>query len=385
MPRTPISHAATLLAVLLLSAPSLNVLAAPARNFSPRIIAYVSTWTKVETIDAKKLTHINYAFAKVRGDDTVVFEEPEAPAVLARLRALKQANPSLKIMLAIGGWGAEWFSDAALTEASRCRFATSAIALMTEHELDGLDIDWEYPGQRGAGNRFRADDKRNFTLLLRQLRYELDVLSDARRRKGADRYTLSIASSGGRYFQFTEMERLHVYLDWINVMTYDFVGSAPLTGHHAALTSTAVTGPLSAEAFVAQHLAAGIPREKIVVGVPFYGKRWFWVNRASPTGIAQPYDLYRGDIAYAELQRELLNDPAYVRGWDSAAQAPYLWNREIGTFVSYEDTRSLTAKAAYIKKNNLGGVMYWEHRHDPDQTLLTALYNALRGRRRAGR
>lgn len=352
------------------------------RNPPARIIAYVSTWTKVETIDPKKLTHINYAFAKVRGDDTVVLEEPEAPAALARLRALKQINPELKILLAIGGWGAEWFSDAALTDASRCRFATSAVALMAEHELDGLDIDWEYPGQRGAGNRFRAEDKQNFTLLLRQLRYELDVLSDARGRKGTNRYALSIASSGGRYFRFTEMERLHVHLDWINVMTYDFTGSAPLTGHHAALKSS---GPLSAEAFVAQHLAAGIPRAKIVLGVPFYGKRWFWVNRASATGIGQPYDLYRGDIGYAELQRDLLNARGYVRGWDPAAKAPYLWNREIGTFVSYEDARSLAAKAEYVRNNRLGGIMYWEHRHDPDQTLLTALHAALHGRTRLRR
>lgn len=345
---------------------------------SYRIVGYVSRWTDIERIDATKLTHVNYAFAQVRGDDTVFLEEAEEPASLARLRTLKQSNRELKILLSIGGWGAEWFSDVALSAESRCRFVTSAVALMQEHDLDGLDIDWEYPGQRGGGNRFRAEDRTNFTLLLKDLREELNRQSRGRGRKSADRYLLTIASSGGRYFDFTEMGALHPLVDWFNVMTYDLVdGGGPATGHHAALSAI---GPKSMQGFVTQYLAAGIPPQKIVVGVPLYGKMWRWVNRKSPSGVDQPYDLFGGDIPYADLQRGVLADPRYFHGWDAAARAPYLWDRELGTFVSYDDERSMTEKARFVKTHHLGGVMYWQHRYDPTQSLLTTLYTSLHSR-----
>ena len=332
-----------------------------------RVIGYVSGRTGIDSIDPGRLTHVNYAFAKVRGDDTVVFENADAPAHLAQLRALKAINPDLKIILSIGGWGAEWFSDAALTEESRCRFATSAVMLMKEHQLEGLDIDWEYPGQPGGGNRYRNEDKQNFTLLLEAVRRELD-------RSGTG-YTLSIASAGGRYFRYTEMDKLHVYLDWINVMAYDLAGGwSRATAHHAALRGAED----STEAYVRQHLAAGIPPSKIVVGVPFYGRMWKWVvNRKSPTGLSEPFDWFVPDIPWATLHRDYLDDPRFAQKWDEAAKAPFLWDRENGTFISYEDPRSLAEKARFVRENKLGGVMFWEQRHDPSSTLVAAVSDAL--------
>src|SRR5215813_8783096 len=110
---------------------------------------------------------------------------------------------------------AEGFSDAALTETSRRHFAASAVELVRQHSLDGLDIDWEYPGQGVAGIRYRASDKHNFMLLLKMLREQLDAASEAAGRTGRDRYVLTIASADREYFEHTEMSRLHVYLDWI--------------------------------------------------------------------------------------------------------------------------------------------------------------------------
>ena len=330
----------------------------------------------IEGIDATKLTHVNYAFAKVHVDEAVL-EDPDAPANLARLVALKRLHPGLKVILSIGGWGAEWFSDAALTPASRCRFATSAVALLRQYQLDGLDIDWEYPGQPGGGNRYRPEDRENFTLLLNELRYELDLLSDGLGRKGSDRYTLTIASSGGRYFDHVDMARIHRDLDWINVMAYDFFGYWPdVTGHHSGLHAAQPHTP-SAESFVMQHLAAGVPPDKIVLGVPLYAKWWRWVNRKSDTGIGEPYDLFSGDVSYARLESEFLRDPRYVHGWDRDAREPYLWDPELGTFVSYDDPRSLRDKARFVKRQHLGGMMFWEQSHDPDQVLLDAIYDEL--------
>jgi chitinase len=217
------------------------------------------------------------------------------------------------------------------------------------------------PGQRGAGNRFRAEDKQNFTSLIALLRHELDLLGDK---------TLTIASSANRYFETTEIDRLHPLVDWFNVMTYDMTGSwSSTTGHHAPLRQEKGS---STEAFVRQYLAAGVPPEKIVVGVPFYAREWKWVvNRKSATGIGEPFDFFAGDVAIQKLRRDYAN--GFVRGWDNAARAPYLWNADAGTFISFEDEQSLVEKTRYVKQQGLGGIMYWEHSHDPDQNLLSTI------------
>lgn len=343
--------------------------ATPAREY--RVVGYVTDRAKFEAIDVRKVTHLNYAFAKVRGDDVVYFEDAGAGDDLARLRALKAVNPRLKILLSIGGWGAEWFSDAALTADSRCRFATSAIDLVKRHDLDGLDIDWEYPGQRGAGNRFRAEDKQNFTELIALLRHELDLLGE--------KHTLTIASSANRYFETTEMDRLHPLVDWFNVMTYDMAGGwSGTTAHHAPLRHPSAKGSSTAS-FVRQYLEAGVPPNKIVIGVPFYAREWKWVvNRKSPSGLGEPFDFFAGDVAAYRLRRDYLAAGGFRRGWDNTARAPYLWNPEIGTFISYEDEQSLIEKARFVRDQSLGGIMYWEHSHDPDQTLLATIATELR-------
>ncbi|HEY3057257.1 MAG TPA: glycoside hydrolase family 18 protein [Thermoanaerobaculia bacterium] len=349
---------------------------APHRKF--RIVGYVRGRADINAIGAKKLTHINYAFAKVNPLGVIELEDPDAPSHLAQLQALKAVNPDLKIIVSVGGWGADYFSDAALDDASRCRFADSAINVIKRYALDGIDLDWEYPGQPGPGIKFRAEDKENFTLLLKTLREELDMLSDARRRKRFDRYTLTIASAGGRYFEHTEMEKLHPFLDWINVMTYDFSGGwSPTTGHHTPLyRSAAAAQPESTETFIRQHLHAGIPPKKIVVGVAFYGRGWRGVIRDN-SGLYQRYDQYESDYPYWKLLTQYVHAEGYEQRWDAAAHAPFLWNAEVGRFITYDDPRSLAEKARFVRTYGLGGIMYWEHSHDPSEVLLSTLYFAL--------
>ena len=147
--------------------------------------------------------------------------------------------------------------------------ADSAVDLVRKHSLDGVDIDWEYPGQGVAGIRYRAEDRRNFTRLLQSLRNKLDRASETEGRSGGDRYTLTIASADREYFDHTEMDKLPVYLDWINIMSYDFFNSlTATTGHHAGLYPAALASPTdrNADASVKQHLAAGIPARKLLLG-----------------------------------------------------------------------------------------------------------------------
>src|SRR6185503_812291 len=130
-----------------------------------RVIAYVAGWSMPAKVPADKLTHINFAFARIDEGGRVVFQDPKFDAALASLVALKQQQPALKVLVSVGGWQADGFSDAALSDSSRATFAESAVAFIHQHRIDGIDIDWEYPGQGVAGIKFRPEDKRNFTLL----------------------------------------------------------------------------------------------------------------------------------------------------------------------------------------------------------------------------
>src|SRR5271170_1710659 len=209
---------------------SLVISTVAAAEGSYRIVGYVTNKAEIQRIDAAKVTTLIYAFAHVRSSGTVYFDDPESAAYLGRLQGLRKANPNIKLMASVGGWGADHFSDAALTASTRERFATSILALVQKYGLDGFDIDWEYPGQPGAGNKFRPEDRQNFTLLLQAVRLTFDRWSA----KGNRRLALTIASASGEYFKHTDIPAVQASIDWFNVMTYDFYGSLTLiTGHHA--------------------------------------------------------------------------------------------------------------------------------------------------------
>jgi chitinase len=353
--------------------------AAPGRD-PFRIVAYVAGWSTPAVIHAEKLTHVNFAFARITADGQVALAEAGQEASLLRLVALKKTHPQLKVIISIGGWTADGFSDAALTDASRAVFADGAVALVRKYSLDGVDVDWEYPGQGVAGIKYRTEDQQNFTRLLQALRQKLDVASDAQGRTGGNRYTLTIASADREYFDHTEMDKLHVYLDWINVMSYDFFNSlTPTTGHHAGLYRAALASPTDrdTDTSIRQHLAAGIPPEKLVLGVAFYGRGFTGVTPLNE-GLNQPYERFEAAHNYSELADKLIGRQGFVRRWDDQAKAPYLWNSASRTFITYDDPQSIGIKAQYVKAHHLGGMMFWELSEDRNDELLDVIAGSLR-------
>jgi chitinase len=346
----------------------LGVLASGPSAAAERVVAYVTGWEKPPDIAATKLTHINYAFARIDAEGKAVLPHPGVPANLEYLRSLKTKNPQLKILISVGGWEAEGFSDAAVSQAAREKFARSVVALLREHSLDGVDLDWEYPGQSVAGIKSRPEDKQNFTALLREMRAQL-----------GNRYLLTIASADREYFQFTQMDRLHVYLDWINVMSYDFFNSlTPTTGHHAGLYASAFAAATdrNADASVKQHLAAGIPPQKLVLGVAFYGRGFAGVTPLHE-GVNQPYERFEAAHPYSELVQKFIDRSGFVREWDAKAQAPFLWNAQTRAFITYDDPQSIAIKAKYVRVHHLGGVMFWELSQDSNGALLDAIVKGL--------
>jgi chitinase len=348
-----------------------------------KVVGYVAGWRNdwtTDNIDASKLTHINYAFADIVDGKISSYLENDA-ANFSVLNALKEENSDLKILISVGGWSrSKFFSDAALTPESRDIFAQSAIDFLKKYDIDGIDLDWEYPGLSGDGNVYRAVDKQNFTLMLKVLREYLDRQSELDGRT-SDPYLLTIATGASQsYLDHTEMHTAQQYLDFINIMTYDFhTGGSPIAGHHSNLypsKSIHFTGP-SADKAIQQHIDAGIPSHKLVLGVPFYGRSWTGV-RSTDNGLYQwTSSSERGSAGFDDLRDEYINKNGFTRYWDEEAKAPYLWNPDTETIFVYDDEESIAHKTNYIKARGLGGAMFWEYSSNYGEELLNALHNGL--------
>jgi chitinase len=257
---------------------------------------------------AARLDTLIYAFAGIGADGRAVLTDLHADCRMAydaaasvdgvadgdgaadlrgsfnQLRKLRLIHPRLRVLLAVGGWTlSERFSAAALTPASRAAFAASCVELALDGAFapglrqpgifDGIDIDWEFPGAPGAHGQAKPEDGANFTALLAELRAQLD----RRGQRDGRRYLLSAAlpADPGLYARI-ELGRIHGALDAIHLMAYDFAGAwAPRTGHLAALRAT---GQACGERALRDHLAAGVPAAKIMLGVPFYGRGWAGVE-----------------------------------------------------------------------------------------------------------
>lgn len=352
------------------------------------VVAYVAGFRNFDfsSIDASKLTHINYAFAniidgEVRFGSEAIDDTEMNVDDLRELSALRKVNPDLKILVSVGGWG--WsgnFSDAALTDSSRNRFGASAARFVRDYCLDGIDIDWEYPNHPGAGNTYRPEDVHNFTLLLECVRKHIDSLAMAEGRK--DKYLLTIATGASEHYAAnTELGPLSEYLDFINIMTYDFHhGGSTQTGHHANLWLSewdAADGDATDKA-VELHLKAGVPPEKLNIGIPFYGRIWRGVEPVN-NGLYREAETTGAGMPYAEVLKALA-DPAFTRLYDSSAASPFLWNATDSVFISYEDEGSIAARMEYLRSKGLGGVMFWEYTEDVDGMLLKAVADGLKAR-----
>lgn len=350
---------------------------------SKKTVGYYAAWAAYsgitpDKLDATKLTHINYAFANIGSDLKIALGYPDVdPSNISKLNALKQVNPQLKTIIAVGGWSwSSRFSDVALTDASRTAFADSCVDFIIKYGFDGIDIDWEYPVSGGLStNVRRPEDKHNFTLLLQKLREKLNT----RGTLDGKHYILSFAGADGSwYLNNTEPALLSSIVDYANLMTYDIHGSwDTYTDFHAPLYNNSDSSPQdkwSADASVNAWVNAGFPASKIVMGIPFYG----YVYKAVTNLNYGLYQTYSGcsSISYANIATNYLNASGYVRHFHTQSMVPWLFNGS--TFISYEDEQSIGYKTQYIKNKGLGGAMIWELSQDPNKVLLNAVYNGLK-------
>lgn len=349
-----------------------------------------------DDLPLEQLTHIIYSFSNVV-DGEMAFTSPKHDSLMRVLVAQRAKHPDLKVMIACGGWGADGFSDAASTAGTRDTFIQSTIEFLKRYDLDGLDMDWEYPAIPAAGTRARPEDKENFTLLMKGLREAMDELDRPQ--------TLTFASAGWeRYYYNIETVEVMKYADYMNIMTYDQVGGrSPVTGHHTPLgliEESDLAGlpildtvakrrherpeaeydwsPRSAQRIVKYVTELGVSPKQLIIGGAFYGRAWKGVPSAN-NGLYQPNKgVHTGWLDYGAIRSDYENKNGFVRHWDDVALAPYLFNSTDSIFISYDDPESVALKTDYAQEAGLGGLMFWQLSNDTreDGSLLDAIHIA---------
>ncbi|KGY13338.1 chitinase [Vibrio tubiashii] len=384
---------------------------------------------QVKDIPADNLTHIIYAFLSMCGPHTGASEaiqqqveehcKGKAPFTaivvdqqaalkedfgavsvdvdykghFAQLAQLKKMHPDLVILPSFGGWTmSEPFHAMAKDPKAIAHFSKTAVALIAKYDFfDGIDLDWEYPGGGGLttspwnpatklSDDQKASEREAFNLLVKTLRGELDKLASQTQRQ----YELSTAVGVGAKAQQIDWNTASPYLTNMFAMTYDFLGGwGQQTGHTTNLHATERSWwGMGSDVFINQMIEQGIPSEKLVIGAAFYGRGW------------QGTQAYNGELPNGELVSDsgaqfgtgengyfmfwdLINNYGAKQGYqykyDEQAQAPYLWNPEKKVFISFEDQRSIKAKAKWAKESKLGGIFTWELSGDPSGTLVEVM------------
>ena len=332
-------------------------------NDGRHVTAYVTYYGSLIP-DASVITHINYAFAELYMVDGVYkkFDVQGSKTRFQNIVNLKKTYPDLKICISFthgvtnsdnkqGGS----FSGLCKSDDNMQRFAEDVLKFLQTNNLDGVDLDWEFPGLSWSGAASDVTcDTENYVKLVKKLR---EVLGD--------KYTISYAGycfdkqsvTGGGY-RYVDIAGMDPYVDYVNIMAYDF-DEAP--HHHSALADTRAYRDCNRA--VNSYLNAGVSPKKLVLGIPFYGRHSF---SKSPTAIS-----YKSILT--------LDPKKYRRNkWDAIANCAYVETMDGVFYMGYDNPKSIAAKGNWIRQKGMLGLMYWEYDQDDGKgTLRTAVWNAV--------
>ncbi|XP_060806001.1 chitinase A-like isoform X1 [Amyelois transitella] len=286
-----------------------------------------------------------------------------------QLMMLKQAKPDMKILPSIGGWTLAdpffFFTD----KSKRDRFVASVKDFLeTWKFFDGVDIDWEFPGGKGANpNLGSPKDGDVYVSLMKELREMLNELSAETGKK----YELTSAiSAGWDKIQVVNYKEAQKYMDHIFFMSYDFKGawSNDTLGHQTSLYAPAwkPKETYTTDFGVKYLLAQGVNPKKIIVGVAMYGRGWTGVQNytdnnpftGNATGPCKG-SWQDGVVDYRDIANEIAQGK-WEYHYDNVAQAPYVFRPATGDLITYDDARSVIEKGKYVRSNKLGGLFAWE-------------------------
>ncbi|XP_046560919.1 chitotriosidase-1-like [Haliotis rubra] len=313
-------------------------------------------------IDPFLCTHIIVAFAKVLpwglGPNTPDDDEPDSwNALYAKTTALKLLNPQLRVLLAVGGWkeGSKPFLPIIENEYTMSKWADSAVSYLRKHNMDGMDMDWEFPGVRGSG----PSDKYKFTILMKTIQ---EKLREEAERTGNEKMILTLATAAGVFFidNAYEPTTIHKHVDYMLLMTYNYHGMWEQNiGHHSSITPSRVDEgermSLCQNWTVQYWLQQDVPKEKLILGLATYGmsytllKPWQTWLGANATGGGNGGRMTRekGILAYFEIC-ENVRFNSWTKEWIDEQNSPYAHGGN--QWVGYDDVISIGIK---------GGAFIW--------------------------
>lgn len=327
------------------------------------VIAYV-TYYGTGLPNPNLCTHINYAFAElyVNGGKYSGFKLKGDSSRFESVVALKKRNPDLKILLSFSNsvsnsdnTEGEGFSVLAASKENREAFAEDCLEFCQKYGIDGIDIDWEYPGLDWSGQQVDpVHDTDNHVLMMKQLRSTLGngyLLTYAG-------YVMDKCYLGGGEYCYIDIKALDDVVDYVNLMTYDMdSGDLP---HNAVSCQSAYW---DIRRTYNEYTGAGINPQKLVLGIPFYGRVSFSGQTTALT--------YKGIMK--------LGGEYTIENWDASANVPYV-TKSGKKYCYYDNPRSIEYKAKWALERNMYGLMYWENDQDDTKyTLRKAVWEGVMG------
>lgn len=347
----------SLLAILIASATALTVWSQNAVTLksgvsgpydeSPKIaLAYVESG-RSGIPDPYMFTHLVYAFAVFNDDcDGVVVNKPDKLKAMAEL---KKQNPELKVILGVGGYKREGFSEMASDKKKRKAFVKNVNNIIKSYNLDGVDLDWEFPTTEAGGHTASPQDDKNYVILVKELRKAL----------GKKKWISFYSNNSG---SFIDLKNMVPHVDYVHVSGYNLAvpKEGKQTYHQSPLFPSSKLGGWCIRKSIERHIERGVPQEKILMGIPFFGR-----------GV-KPFPSYLDCNKFGKYSDGMALE------WDEDAKAPYYADRDGNLVLGFDDERSIAAKMDFVRANNLPGVFVWNYDSDFDDHRLGKTIQRLR-------
>ena len=347
------------------------------------IIGYCPNWQwyarnnlfNPNNIKYSNYTVLNYSFFKPETNGKISSTDETADKALLEGNSSVVAlahKANVKVMASIGGWTlSDNFPAIASNASSRVNFASDCNKLLKQYNFDGIDIDWEYPGyDEHMGG---PADKKNFTTFMKQIRDSINSLGT----RTGKQYKLSACfGASAERASNIEWNNIIPILDMLNIMTYDFFGEWDAVANHNSPLYAPAEGEASFNinsAFLMLTQQHNVPASKINLGIPFYGRSQSGATTLfKPTSGQADLSTFPDEEGAPAYYTVMANMSKFNYYWDNTAKVPYLFGKSggstAGTFVSYDDKKSVGLKASYIMSKGARGAIVWDISHDLMET-----------------